>query len=354
MRILAVSRKYPPSIGGMQTYSRHLMKHLLRDFNLDQILLKRSQYNLIWFLPYAFVMSFLRLCTRKYDVIYIFDAFLAPLGVFLKRVFNIPVIVTVHGLDVAYNRFFYQKIIPGSVGKLDKVICVSNNTIEECVKRGIARSKCIFIPNGMDPEEHYMDLSFSEAVEKTEKLAGCDLKEKKILITVGRLVKRKGVAWFIENVFSQLNGEYVYLIIGEGPESGEIKDIIAKTGLEEKVRMLGYVDMKDLSVLYRAAYLFIMPNQKVVDDPEGFGIVAVEAAGCGLPTIANSIEGITDAVIENQTGHLVEYNNAELFIRKIRNAEFDREKVMASAMKFSWQNIIEKYNSEIKQTAEFG
>jgi glycosyltransferase involved in cell wall biosynthesis len=353
MRLLLISRKCPPTIGGMQTYSKNLITHLSHYYEVRTILLKRAQVNLFWFFPYALFRAIFLALGKDYDALYLCDAMLAPIGFFIKRIFGIPVFVTIHGLDITFNNYFYQALIPRLIMMFNKVICVSNNTVKECTKRGIDEKLCTFIPNGMDPAEYMIDLETPRALNNLENTLKVNLDNKKILLTVGRLVKRKGISWFIENVFTNLDTEYIYMIVGDGPERLNIARLIRSLNLEKRVYLLGHLDKTVLSLLYNCAYLFVMPNQSVKNDPEGFGIVAIEAASCGLPSIVNSVDGIKDAVLDAETGHLVKNNDAGLFAEKINNANFNREKVKDLSMAFAWENIIKRYNHLLREECCF-
>ncbi|MFH0732448.1 MAG: glycosyltransferase family 4 protein [Candidatus Omnitrophota bacterium] len=349
MRILLISRKYPPAIGGMQAYSKNLIIHLSRYHKVRTILLRGRQVKLFWFLPYAFSKAVFLAAKKDYDCLYLCDAALAPIGFFIKRIFGIPVFITVHGLDITFDNYFYQALVPRLIRTFNKVICVSNNTARECAKRGINKSLCAFIPNGMDPAEYAIGMEPAKALNRLEAALGVDLDNKKILLTVGRLVKRKGVSWFIEHVFRNLSSGYVYMVVGDGPERLNISRLVQSLRLEKRVYILGRLDKAMLSLLYNCAYLFVMPNQNVKNDPEGFGIVAIEAASCGLPSIVNAVDGISDAVLESKTGYLVKNNDAGLFIDKIENSNFNKGNVKGASMAFAWENIIKRYDDLLKR-----
>jgi phosphatidylinositol alpha-1,6-mannosyltransferase len=175
-----------------------------------------------------------------------------------------------------------------------------------------------------------------------------DLKDKKVLITVGRLVKRKGVAWFIQNVMPKLENNYVYLIAGGGPEESNIEQSINYLKAEHRIKMLGKVSDHDLKVLYNTADVFVMPNIKIEGDMEGFGIVAIEASSAGLPIVSSSIEGIKDAIVENQSGELFTEKSEAEAIRAIKKTvALNRCRVKQSIAKFSWGAIGEKYLSSL-------
>jgi len=351
-KILLLSRKYPPSVGGMQSYTRDLVRHLEGIYDVDKIVLGKGQAHLVWFLPYLFAASVVRLMTRKYDLVYLCDAFLAPLGVVLKKMFKVKVMVTVHGLDITYDGFFYQRVVPGAVSVIDKVVAVSASTMEECVKRGVKRERCVLITNGIGPDSCLKGDVPGDFIKTVSGEAGCDLEGKKILLSVGRLVKRKGIDSFISDVIPALGDEYLYLIAGDGPEKKNILDTVSKCGAEDRVRLLGKVSGETLRQLYGVSHVLVMPNRRIDGDPEGFGIVAIEAAGSGLPVVANAVDGIGEAVLNGKTGWLIHNNDREIFLRKIKDPGLDRGEVKKNSRVFFWENIIKSYEKEINALFE--
>ena len=109
---------------------------------------------------------------------------------------------------------------------------------------------------------------------------GYDLRGKKVLLTVGRLVKRKGVAWFVENVAPRLGEGYVYVVVGAGPERDAIANAVRRNHLTGRVVLAGPQPDSIRNLLFHSAHAFIMPNILVVGDIEGFGIAALEAGAC--------------------------------------------------------------------------
>lgn len=342
-KILILSRKYPPSTGGMELFARDFIRRMERVYDVDKIVLGGGQANLAWFIPYLSAAAAFLIVTRRYDLVYLCDGLLAPLGVMLKKIFRVKVAVTVHGLDVTYDRFFYQCVVPGAIGALDRVVCVSGNTMEECMKRGIPAGKCVLIPNAVEPDEYRTGRSRQECLKDLGRSIGERLEGKRVLITVGRLVKRKGVEWFVKSVMPGLPGEYVYLVAGEGPERASIQSGIDREGLGGRVKLLGKVDRVTLKLLYNSAFAMIMPNQKIEKDPEGFGIVAIEGASCGLPVIANSVDGIGDAVLDGRTGWLVDYNDVGIFKDRIKDPGIPAETVKKESEIFGWDKVMERY-----------
>jgi glycosyltransferase involved in cell wall biosynthesis len=139
-----------------------------------------------------------------------------------------------------------------------------------------------------------------------------------VLLSVGRLVRRKGFQRVIEQLPAlKAKGLNVhYLICGIGPMERELRQLATKLGVSNQVTFAGYVPDHQLAKFYLTADLFVLPT--FYDDDaksiEGFGIVYVEASYFGKPVVASRIGGVVDAVQHEKTGLLVTPNDAgELF-----------------------------------------
>ena len=303
---------------------------------------KRAQVNLIWWLPYALIKGIW--LARNVEVIHLGDGVLAWLGVLLHWFTGKPISITLHGLDVTYKKYGYQKLIWSALKQYQAIICVSEYTRHFVETHCNASLQNIHvIPNGVPLNNLVAPKTFS-AHEKTNQIT---------LLTVGRLVPRKGVAWFIEQVFVHLDKQYHYVIIGSGVEYNSIQEIITQKKLGERVQLLGRVNDEVLHDCYAQADLLIMPNIKVDNNPEGFGIVALEAGACGLPVLAADLEGIRAAVIDGQTGFLVKSGSPEAWKQAIET-QITQIKFMMSQMneksikqavqdKYSWDVLKEQY-----------
>src|SRR4029078_12451585 len=124
----------------------------------------------------AFLRSFFLIIFKRINNIHLGDALLSPLGLVLKKLTNVQVSVTVNGLDVTYKNKFYQYVVPKCLKNLDKIICISNSTLDECIRRGIPESKCVVITPGVYPEEFVMQVQKQDL----EKIIGMDLTNKKV------------------------------------------------------------------------------------------------------------------------------------------------------------------------------
>jgi phosphatidylinositol alpha-1,6-mannosyltransferase len=138
-----------------------------------------------------------------------------------------------------------------------------------------------------------------------------------VLLTVGRLIRRKGAAWFAEQVLPRLAADVVYAVVGEGPEREAIRAAAERAGVAPRIRLLGRLSDDLLAAAYAASDIFVMPNIEVAGDLEGFGLVALEAAAAGLPVVAADLEGIADAVRDGENGILAPPEDSVAFAAAI-------------------------------------
>jgi phosphatidylinositol alpha-1,6-mannosyltransferase len=347
MRILYITRKYPPSIGGMQKVNYDLVTELRKTLDIELIALGKAQYHLVWFVPYALFRGMGTQC----DVIHLGDGLLAPVGWLLSKIKKKPYTLTVHGLDLTYRNKLYRAAVIPSIRKADRVISISENTRKLCLACGCDARRCAVIPNGIAVD----DAKETDKKRGREELArrfNIDADEL-ILLSVGRLVKRKGAAWFLRQVQPSLK-KTTLILAGDGPHRNEINE--AARGMA-KVRILGGVDDDLLRLLYRGSDAFIMPNIPVEGDVEGFGIVLLEAGISGLYSFAADVDGIPGAVRDNVNGRLLPSGNAGAWIRELSRFEGKRDELGKKGDQareyvinnYSWEKIAGKYGAVWKR-----
>jgi len=358
--ILFITRKYPPSIGGMQKLSYELTTRMGKIAPVRIIAWGGPQMFLPLFLPSAFFGAAFLLLRKPIQVVHIGDPVLSPLGVMLRALFGVATAVTVHGLDVTFPHRFYRGLISSCLRRMDLIVCISEYTRQQCMKLGVPADLCRVIGVGVE-----VDGAVSvprQSPGGVGSLLGDNLAGKKVLLSVGRLVKRKGILDFITFVLPSLLErcpQMHYLIVGQGPERRAIQRRLRELRLEEKVSLLGQVDDVTLREIYLASDLFTMPNIPVEGDTEGFGIVALEASAAGLWVVASKVDGIPDAVSEGKNGFLLEPDDREAYIKVIsallrddglraRLGERAREYVRTA---HSWDDIVARYQQEFELLA---
>ncbi len=342
--LLFITRNYPPRVGGLETFSYHLIREFERDGRALRIALSRGKPHLIWFLPFCLLRAVF-LC-RRHSIrhVHLCDGLLAPIGVLLKRVLGVRASATVHGLDVTFRFPGYQRLISRSLRGLDRIVCVSRATHGACLARGVPDGKCAVIPNGIDPRAVVPSPDSGRLLRETEERLGFSLVGRRVLLTVGRLVPRKGVAWFIQHVVPRLPREFVYLVAGDGPERVRLDRLIQETGTRDRAALLGFVTDALRNALLARADVCIMPNISHPGDMEGFGIAALEAGAAGVPVVASDLEGIRDAVLHGVTGYRVPERDGAAFVDAILRLGLDRTSIReAVCAAFSWQTVADRY-----------
>lgn len=164
-------------------------------------------------------------------------------------------------------------------------------------------------------------------------------KEERRLLFVGRLVERKGVIYLLRAV-KILAGNYPdirLVIVGTGPEENNLKAETKTLGIEDNVTFLGLIGEKEKAVEYAKATVFVLPA--IVDskgDTEGQGVVILEAMRAGVPVVASSVGGITDLIIDGETGFLVPEKDPEALsaiLSKLLDSPEERKRVAIAALK---------------------
>jgi glycosyltransferase involved in cell wall biosynthesis len=356
MRVLFISRKFPPSVGGMEQFAYDLSQALAARVNLKLVAWGghgRLRAVLVA-IPNLFIRSFTALAKGGTDIIHVNDGVMAPAGYILSRLFRQPFTVVIHGLDITYGNPLFKAVVPWAVRRAAAVFCISEASAIAARRQGIPDSKIHVINLAVNDDLR----GRSTRPELLKKLELTD--DNKILLTVGRLVERKGVAWFITDVLPGLVKSYpklVYVVVGEGVERGNIETAVAETGLEVHVRLLGRVTDDLYQAAYNGADVFVMPNVVVAGDMEGFGLVVLEAALCGLPVVAADLEGIRDAVTDGENGQLVPDRDAAAFAGAISRYLDDPKSARQAGEKarrytlahYQWDNIARRYAAVYEQ-----
>jgi phosphatidyl-myo-inositol dimannoside synthase len=228
---------------------------------------------------------------------------------------RIPNATMIHGTDVTYPNPVYRMIVHPALRRAPLVIANSQATAEAAISIGVRRERVSVVRLGVVAPPRSSQ-SRQEAADSLRRRLHIG-EDRVILVTLGRLVRRKGVIWFVRTVLTRLPPNVTYIVAGDGPLATELHRTVAECGLGERVHLMGAVDDADRECLLRGADIFVQPNIRVRGDMEGFGLVLLEAAMRGTPTVASGIEGILDAVVDGQTGFLVPAGDANAWTERI-------------------------------------
>lgn len=295
----------------------------------------------------------------NFDIIHAHRVF--PEGfaaVLLGKFFKKPVVITIHGSDInsLHKNIFIRKMILFTLNRADEIIAISVALKTKILEVGAVESKKISVLfNGVD-----LDTFKVQSKKKARERLSLP-QEKKIILFVGNLVDVKNPLLLIEAVCRLKrgkNGEYLFVIIGEGSLKGEIENRISKYSLGEAVVMAGAKPHEKLPVWMAAADCLVLPSKS-----EGMGVVLLEAMACGLPIIATRVGGIPEVITDGENGILITSNNVGELEKSIENLIDDerlRERIGKNGALFikeknlTWQAEAFKTLSIYKRILKYG
>lgn len=250
---------------------------------------------------------------NKPEVILAGSGLTAPLAWFAARLSGARCGVYLHGFDITVQHPLYQKLWVPIFRKMHHVIVNSTPTQSLALAAGVKPNRLhivypgVSLPAAPQPAEHIATFKRRYGLEG-----------RKILLSVGRLTTRKGLREFVAQALPRIvaaQPDVMLVVVGEAPRNAlgagiqsveSIQDQAAKSGVAGHIRFLGVITDKILlATVYEAANVHVFPVRHIPDDPEGFGMVAIEAAAHGLPTVAFATGGIVDAVADGRSGLLV-------------------------------------------------
>lgn len=314
MRILFLTRKWPPAVGGMETYSFELVAELRalgHDVDLHALPGSAngsapSGLRILFFGMRKAVELLTGFGGRGgWQAIQGGDMAIWPLVALARlRARHAAVVLAAHGTDVGYAErpglggWLYRHYLRLGAKVLTEALVAANSqaTAERVRMAGFATV-------------HVIPLACRPPIPCSAFLPD-GLKSGQFLLFAGRLVRRKGLAWFVREVLPALPSGTVLAVAGtvwDRSEAAALRD--------PRVRWLGSLGQERLAALMAEAACVVVPN--IPAGPghfEGFGLVAVEAAAAGAIVLAPRLDGFTDSVIEGETGQLLPPGDAPAWI----------------------------------------
>lgn len=364
-RIIIITRNLPPLVGGMERLNWHMAGELGKRAKVKLIgpvgagamappnvqVLEIPLKPLPRFLLTALWAAWRTARTWRPHTVLAGSGLTAPHAWLAARSCGASSAVYVHGLDLAIRHPLYRALWLPAIRRMDRVIANSRATERLAVDAGVDSSRIAIVHPGVDiptqPPDESADSHFR---------AELGLADSPVLLSVGRLTRRKGLREFVTGVLPRIAAarpEVILLIVGDAPRQAlsaepqtqaSIQSAADDLGIGKHVRFLGVItDRERLASVYRTADVHVFPVQQIAGDPEGFGMVAIEAAAQGLPTVAYATGGIVDAVEPGRSGRLVPPGDAAAMARAIEETLDERERMRQScrsfAEGFSWSRF---------------
>jgi len=255
------------------------------------------------------------------------------------------VVIYAHGEELTtWGRGGKFKAMRFALRHADTVIANSDFTRDTLISTGVDASCIELINPGVDVDRFRPGLPCDDLKRRIGLAPG-----QKLILSVGRMQQRKGFDMAIRSV-AALRAQGIdlrYALIGIGEQLDEWRTLAREVGVDAYVHFLGHVEPEALPRWYNACDLFVMPNRNVNGDTEGFGMVFIEAAACGRPSVAGIDGGTGSAVVDGVTGLRVDGESLDEVVRAIRslleNGDANREMGLRAlercVQRFSWSAV---------------
>jgi len=272
----------------------------------------------------------------------------------------IPYFVAAHGTEVfedftgmknGVKTLLLRRLRPKVFQQAEKIFPVSHYTRQALLGEASGiENKIITVNNGVNP------VIFKRTALKSNVEAKYRPHNERILLTVTRLYPYKGVDRMLESLpeISRSVPGVKYVVVGVGPDLPRLQKLTARLGLQAQVCFSGRLELSEIVELYNLADLFVLLSREEPPDVEGFGLVFLEAAACGLPSVGGRSGGIPEAIDEGKSGWLVDPCNTHEIAATIIDLLKSPEKLerasefcLATAPPKTWEQAADKILKEI-------
>lgn len=340
-KTLLVTLDYPPMVGGVAHYYANVVQHLPNVRLLDNAKSQLLFSGMVW--P-RWLKGLWRTWreVRKQEIEHILVGQILPVGtiaLILKRLTGTPYTVMTHAMDITLpfgpeGSSRKQRLVKKILAHADAVTTVSTYTQAQLITIGVPTEKIALV----HPCPHVEEPKGAQDVNDTS-----DLGSKKVVLTVARLVERKGIDRAIDAMAEvvKTHQDVQYVVVGEGSDLQRLQNLVTKHELEDVVTFVGGVSPDALAQWYKRCDMFVMPSREMSSrDVEGFGIVFLEAGSFGKPVIGGRSGGVPDAIEDGVTGYLVDPESSQEIAQRIIELLDDPAK--AAAMGKAGQERVQK------------
>ncbi|MEW6009204.1 MAG: glycosyltransferase family 4 protein [Candidatus Omnitrophota bacterium] len=276
------------------------------------------------------------------------------IGLIFKKIANVPYCVFCYGGEYKkFEKSIIKKLLVKILENSRLIIANSEFTSQQVERFGIKKEKIFKVTPAVDADIFKPDLYCADLKKNL------GLGQKKVLLTVSRLVKRKGIDTVI-SALTLIKAEFpdvVYLVVGSGIEEEHLRLLVKEKNLEENVVFLGGVSIEELPKFYNLCDIYVMPNRETqdIDNIEGFGLSFIEASACAKPVIGGASGGSKEAIEADRTGLLVDPEDfqllAKVVIRLLKDEIYARELGRAGRQRveieFNWRERAEAFREKL-------
>jgi len=253
------------------------------------------------------------------QVVHIGEYNLASLAALIaKKLLRIPYVLFTYAEEITYiaGRPLHLRLLKRVLRNADAIIAVSDYTIGVLQELGADPTRIHKVLPAVGREKLTVVAEDVRALRMKYSLG-----DSRVLLTVGRLVERKGHATVIEALSTILHSfpSTRYVIVGTGPEESKLKELTRQTVLQDYVLFTGEVDNKELACWYEICDIFVMPHRNLPNsrDTEGCPTVFLEAGAHGKPVIGGRDGGVADAILHDHTGFIIDGTDTLKLVERV-------------------------------------
>lgn len=352
-KILFVTNDFGPRAGGIESFIMGLVERLPKDsvtvftssqgdtsaydakWKVDGVEVIRDRTKML--LPTPRIAWAIRSIVKKTEPSVACFGAAAPLALLaptLRKAGVQRIVSLTHGHEVWWAKVFPFSLAIRRVGNTVDALTYLGDFTKRNISRSLspkAQKAMVHLAPGIDTS-HFVPL---EAPSELREELG--LTHKSVIVSVGRLVPRKGQDRLIEALplISKSIANVHLLLVGEGSYRKSLEKMVAKRELGRNVTFVGRVNYAKLPAYFQCGDIFAMPSRSRLAglEVEGLGIVYLEAGACGLPVIAGNSGGAPDAVVDGVTGIVVDGTNANEIAAAIVRVLSDPAKAKAMGEK---------------------
>jgi|TARA_Y100000310_G_scaffold345860_1_gene471657 glycosyltransferase involved in cell wall biosynthesis len=267
------------------------------------------------------------------------------IGVFLKKVFRVPLLVTVHGSDLFALKNIIFRNLQSLVLKNSNFVTVNSNAAKnELLKRFPDHSsKVKIIPMGVD-----INLFKKRNVKKPKKYA-----KNKMLLFVGRLSDQKGLQYLIDSIADIIKFEpkAKLLVIGSGAYQKTLMQRVNDRNVEDYVEFLGSMPAVDISKYYNYCDVFVMPSLSIKTGTESLGLSLLEAMSSGCAVVGTKVGGIPYVIKNQYNGLLVNQKDSRglskavihILKNKKESTRLGNNAIKSIIKNYSWDRVAKDF-----------
>lgn len=247
------------------------------------------------------------------------------MALMLRLLTGTPYLCYVHGeeMNIAASSRELAWLARRVLGRAELVIGNSRNT-ETILRRDwrLSPGRLRVLHPGVDTRR------FVPAPRDAEMRARLGWANRRVVLTVGRLQRRKGHDHLIRALpaIRKHVPDVLYAIVGDGEERTALEELARREGVADAVQFLGELDDAMLVRCYQQCDLFVLPNRAVDGDIEGFGIVLLEAQACGKPVVAGGSGGTAETMRVGETGEIADCSTVEPLVETLSGLLVDSER----------------------------